>query len=228
MYNARPGLLIGFHGCDRSRQQLLLQNSSRIPMSTESYEWLGHGFYFWENNYDRAFEWAKEKKAQNIIDEPAVIGAVIDLMYCCDLLDSHFIKMVAKHFDSFRNSYELLGMQIPKNRNIPSDPHEDELLRYRDCAIIQYMHQAIRKTYIADITEKGYSAGKFFDSVRGVFTEGDEAFEGAGFSAKSHIQICIRNPNCIKGFFTKREEIDFILQETGLDPTYSKYANEPL
>jgi hypothetical protein len=27
--------------------------------------------------------------------------------------------------------------------------------------------------------------------------------------AKSHIQICIRNLNCIKGFFLPRQEIDF-------------------
>lgn len=122
MYNARPGLLIGFHGCDQSRQQLLLNNSTRIPMSTESYEWLGHGFYFWENNYERALQWAADKKAEIKIDEPAVIGAVIDLMYCCDLLDSHFITLIAKHFDSLRKDYALLGTPIPKNKDIASDP----------------------------------------------------------------------------------------------------------
>jgi len=40
-----------------------------------------------------------------------------------------------------------------------------------------------------------------FDSIRGVFTEGGPAFDGAGLFAKSHIQICIRKPNCIQGFF---------------------------
>lgn len=27
----------------------------------------------------------------------------------------------------------------------------------------------------------------------------------AGFTEKNHIQICIRNPNCIKSFFLPRE-----------------------
>ena len=46
-----------------------------------------------------------------------------------------------------------------------------------------------------------------FDSIRGVFFEGDELYPGAGFKEKDHIQICIRNPNCIKGYFLPRELI---------------------
>ena len=44
-----------------------------------------------------------------------------------------------------------------------------------------------------------------FDSVRGVFWEGKELYKNAGFREKDHIQICIRNPNCIKGYFLPRE-----------------------
>jgi hypothetical protein len=43
------------------------------------------------------------------------------------------------------------------------------------------------------------------------FTEGGPAFDGSGLSAKSHVQICIRNPNCIKGFFLPRRESTFPL-----------------
>ncbi|MEI9921409.1 MAG: hypothetical protein WDO14_21880 [Bacteroidota bacterium] len=60
---------------------------------------------------------------------------------------------------------------------------------------------------------KKHTSLKLFDSVHGAFLEGGEAFPGAGISAKGHIQICIRNPNCIKGFFTKREEVDFFQNE---------------
>jgi hypothetical protein len=45
-----------------------------------------------------------------------------------------------------------------------------------------------------------------FDSVRGVFIEGQPLYPGAGFHDKNHIQICIRNPNCIKGLFLPRDE----------------------
>jgi hypothetical protein len=44
-----------------------------------------------------------------------------------------------------------------------------------------------------------------YDSVKGVFWEGDELYPNAGFREKDHIQICVRNPNCIKGYFLPRE-----------------------
>jgi hypothetical protein len=191
----------------------LLADPSKIPMSTESYEWLGHGFYFWENNYDRAYEWALDKQHRGKIKYPTVIGAVLDLMYCCDLLDKHFIDTVAAYFRSLQQDYALIGREVPANKDLDSDPHQDKLLRFRDCAAIQYMHNSLKKDYQNEVKDKSYSMIKLFESVRGVFPEGGAAFDGAGFKAKSHIQICIRNPNCIKGFFEPRKEIDFIARE---------------
>jgi len=43
------------------------------------------------------------------------------------------------------------------------------------------------------------------DSVHGIFNEGEELYPNAGFREKDHIQICVRNPNCIKGFFLPRK-----------------------
>jgi hypothetical protein len=60
-----------------------------------------------------------------------------------------------------------------------------------------------------EIKEKGYSELSRFDTARGVFTEGGPAFEGAGIQTKNHIQICIRNENCIKGFFIPRRTSKF-------------------
>lgn len=41
-----------------------------------------------------------------------------------------------------------------------------------------------------------------------MFTEGKPLYPGAGFHEKSHIQICVRNPNCIKGYFRILEPLD--------------------
>lgn len=63
-------------------------------------------------------------------------------------------------------------------------------MRDLDCAVIQQIHDYNR------------SMGKtMYDSVRGVFPEGGEVYPGSGFVDKTHIQICIVNPNCIKGYF---------------------------
>ena len=43
-----------------------------------------------------------------------------------------------------------------------------------------------------------------YDSVRGVFWEGKPLYPNAGFAEKNHIQICVCNPNCIKGYFLPR------------------------
>jgi len=61
MYNVRPNLLIGFHGCDLDICNSLLNNPNKIRQSEKPYDWLGHGVYFWENNYERALHWAKKK-----------------------------------------------------------------------------------------------------------------------------------------------------------------------
>jgi len=79
------------------------------------------------------------------------------------------------------------------------------------------MHELIRKEAGRQIKSDRHTSLKLFDSVRGVFPEGGEAYPGSSFSAKSHIQICIRNSNCIKRFFVKREEIDFLKQKFPAD-----------
>ena len=46
---------------------------------------------------------------------------------------------------------------------------------------------------------------KSYDSVRGVFVEGSPVYENSGIMNKTHIQICVTNPNCIKGYFRPLE-----------------------
>jgi hypothetical protein len=177
---------------------------------------LGHGLYFWENNYDRALEWANYKKKRGAIDEPAVIGAVLYLGHCCDFLDKRYIMLLASYFENMKLKYGQLGKELPQNKDLKHDIHKDKLLRNLDCAAIEYMHAKIMKQVKKDTTIKEFSEFRIFDSTRSVFTEGGPAFEGARLFEKSHIQICIRNPNCIQGFFMPRKEIDFVdwLQKT--------------
>jgi hypothetical protein len=82
---------------------------------------------------------------------------------------------------------------MPTNRTIGNS--KDLLLRDLNRAVIENLHQ---QRALNNLTP--------FDSVRGVFTEGKPLYDGAGFHEKNHIQICIRNPNCIKGYFVPRLE----------------------
>jgi hypothetical protein len=209
MYDVRPNTIIGFHGCDLSVRNKLVNNPDEIIISRERYDWLGHGMYFWENNYDRALEWAEERVKTGKYKQAAVLGAVLQIGRCCDFLDSKYTSLVARYYEATRQEYEKMGRTLPKNADIREDEHHDKLLRLLDCTIIENMHKLIKESHDNDMAAAGHSFAPIFDSTRGAFYEGGPAFEGAGISKKSHIQVCIRNMNCIKGFFIPRQEINF-------------------
>jgi len=193
MYSTRSNLILGFHGCELSEQKKLIDDPSYVRLSKNSYDWLGHGMYFWENNPERALLWAEQKKKAGTLKEPAVVGAVLSLGKCLDLLDSAYIDLLKKSYQLFKIDAEKLDKPIPKNVNHLSDAGKDRVLRYLDCAVIEYTHSFLK-------SQKEVP----FDSVRAAFIEGEPIYPGAGFNEKTHIQICIINSNCIKGFFKPR------------------------
>jgi hypothetical protein len=212
MYDNRSNLIIGFHGCDKQAAAALITNPNIIKISKEPYDGLGHGMYFWENNQERAMQWAVERQLRRKRDvaDAAVIGAVIQLGYCCDLLDSRFTNLLRTYYMKMKEAYNKTGTPLPINRDMSTDPHKNKLLRVLDCTVIEYMHDYIEKQCKESKKEKGFSELKIFDSTRGVFMEGAPVYEGAEIFEKTHIQICIRNSNCIKGFFLPRQEIEFL------------------
>lgn len=40
-----------------------------------------------------------------------------------------------------------------------------------------------------------------YDTVRGLFWEGEPLYDNAGVRQGNHIQICVRDPDCILGYF---------------------------
>lgn len=209
MYNKRPNLMLGFHGCDESVRNELVKNPNSVKKSQEIFDWLGNGFYIWENNYERALKWAEDKKQRGSLTAPSVVGVVYQLDHCLDFTDSAFIDILSTYYNLMKDDLFSIGKELPQNKNLSHDKYKDLILRELDCAVIEYLHQKMGEKIKEDISLKKYSELKHFDSTRGVFTEGGPAFDGAGIQTKNHIQICIRNLNCIKGFFIPRKEIKF-------------------
>lgn len=172
MYHHRTNLIIGFHGCDKSVRDQLLNLPNKIQKSEKPYDWLGNGVYFWENNYERALSWAQDKKARNEIKEPTVIGAVLHLGNCLDLMDSKYIEMLKVYYELMNESYQKIGKELPNNKDSKKDIHLEKILRELDCAVIEFMHDEILSQIVSDKTKHGYSKFELFDSTRGVFTEG--------------------------------------------------------
>lgn len=89
MYSNKPSFVFGFHGTDKEIALKILNQEDEISQSENEYDWLGNGTYFWENNYERAMQYAVEasKRKDSKIKTPFVLGSIIDLGNCFDLLD---------------------------------------------------------------------------------------------------------------------------------------------
>jgi len=72
-------------------------------------------------------------------------------------------------------------------------PVNSDKNRALDCAVINYIHQTNK--------DEGLPA---YDTIRCAFPEGNAAYPGAMITSKLHIQLCVCNPNCIKGYFLPR------------------------
>ena len=196
MYTTRSSIILAFHGCDESLVDEILLGKKTLEQSKNKYDWLGNGIYFWENSPSRALEFANElHKSPNIkkepIKNPSVIGAVINLGHCLDLLDYQNLVFLKDSYSLLSTSMDGIGKKLPENK--PLNHSGDLILKELDCAVIESMHRIIEINNLIP-----------FDSIRGVFWEGEEIYPNAGFREKNHIQICIRNPNCIKGYFKPR------------------------
>lgn len=184
MYDVLPSFVLGFHGCAGRVAEDVFAGRSRLRSSRNAYDWLGHGIYFWENNPRRAEHFVRQRRGKPLSD-PTVVGAVIDLGRCLNLLDHQMIRLVHDAYQGLMESYRAAGEDPPENTG-----GTDRLRRSLDCAVIEYLHLTRQQSGLPP-----------FDTVRGVFLEGDPVYPTAGFHEKAHIQICVRSPRCVKGYF---------------------------
>jgi hypothetical protein len=143
-------------------------------------------------------EWAEWKVERGEYAEAAVVGAVIDLRNCLDLVSRDDLSLLNAAHHSFIRVQKKAGLPIPKNRSAKGQPNADRVLRYLDCAVFRHLHS------ILDAQPADGRIIEPFDTVRGMFTEGGRLYAGSGFRKKSHTQIAVRNDQCIRGLFFPR------------------------
>ena len=108
---------------------------------------------------------------------------------CLNLSDYGCTQALGKAYDLLKYESENAEIELPQNSGKNNKP-----LRRLDCAVIERFHKMN-----SALNRREY------DSVRGIFVEGNAIYPNSGIFAKTHIQICVRNPNCIKGYFTPKE-----------------------
>jgi hypothetical protein len=103
--------VIGYHACLKEVADRLLLQDEPFKPSANQWDWLGHGVYFWEFGHQRAYDWATEWP--KLKDEDfAVVGAIIQLGECLDLLDTDHTKRLA----TFAEQYQRDMGPLPENR----------------------------------------------------------------------------------------------------------------
>lgn len=197
LYTRQPNFVFGFHGCDLLVQQKVINGHAPLLPSENSYDWLGHGIYFWESNPKRALEFAQmltehPERGSGHIKQPAVIGAIIDLGHCLNLMESSSLSILKFIYHLLADECVAVGEQLPDNIS-PNPSSDDLIMRKLDCAVIQRLHRFLNE-----------NGDLLYHTVRGLFFEGKELYPHAGFREQNHIQICVCNPNCIKGYFLPR------------------------
>lgn len=169
-------IVIGYHACTEEFARDLLLGTRPIrdwTPSTNEWDWLGHGSYFWEHSLERALRWGREKFAPGGA-APAVLGAVIQLGRCFDLLNEAITAILAKSYRELEQAYQEASLPLPKNRG------RDWKRRELDCLVLNDCLKRLKAT----VPE--------YDTVRGAFLEGDPVYPGAGFSQEAHLQIAVR------------------------------------
>lgn len=177
--------IIAYHGCDAEVAEHLLRGEP-FKKSQNSYDWLGEGVYFWEYGADRALKFAQDQKRRGRLQRPAVVGALIQLGRCFDLMDTRFTDELPSAFDMLKKLHDAQQRALPEN----AGKTPDKLLRHRDCAVLNF--------YLSWLVQH---RGDSYDTVRCGFVEGPPAFEGSGIRHRSHVQIAVRNPACVVGVF---------------------------
>ena len=183
-----PQIIFGYHGCDRSIGEAVLLGKEKLRPSTNPYDWLGSGLYFWENSYSRALQWAKEAKknpklVKGEVKDPFVLGALIVAGNCFNLMDAGCNEIIKNAYNAYFVSHKEDVLPANKGK-----------LRNLDCFMVNHT-----------ITWAKEQFGQEFDTVRGTFIEGNPVYPESGFYEQTHIQICVRNTDCIVGYFRPEE-----------------------
>jgi hypothetical protein len=182
-------IVLGYHGCNTPEAadfgRLLLDGKTKINNwrpSANDYDWLGQGIYFWEHSPERAQEWAGPNGV--------VIGAIIQLGSCLDLTDLKYTSLLRSAYQNVAELFEKQGRELPKNGG------RDLKLRKLDCLIINH--------FVSVMGDKEVGGGETvfqYQTIRCPFEEGEEVFPGSMLKMQTHIQIAVRDPDCIVGVF---------------------------
>lgn len=209
-------LVLAYHGCDVTLRDKLVSGRAVLKPSSNSYDWLGNGSYFFEGDAERALLFAEASNAhpdmrytREPIATPAVVGAVLDVSRWLDMTTQEGISHYRSGYQSLTAAYEKSGKEMPENR-AASEEDSDVILRELDREVFNMVHaqREIQQKKWLEAQARGEPTDLLptppFQAVRAAFSQGKPVARSSAFSAHSHVQIALRDSSCIKGWFLPR------------------------
>ncbi|HUO08184.1 MAG TPA: hypothetical protein VM008_07795 [Phycisphaerae bacterium] len=105
--------VIAYHGTSTETAERLVAGEAFDPSKNDD-DWFGSGIYFWEYAPKQAWWWAEKFKKKK---SPAVVGAIIRLGNCLDLLDPENVRVLQAFQREMVAEWKNLGVAIPNNGN---------------------------------------------------------------------------------------------------------------
>jgi len=176
--------VIGYHGTDAQTAERLVAGES-FKISEADDEWFGSGYYFWEHAYKQAWWWARDHKKHSA---PAVVGAVIRLGNCFDLVDPVNVLVFRAFLDEMVKDLNANDLRVPKNVRTH---------RNLDCAVFNHLYNEFKE------------AKKPLDTARAVYVptgSKKRVCKGSWLSEETHIQLCVRTETSILAVWHVRED----------------------
>lgn len=182
-------LLLAYHGCDvTTRDDLISRRINMLDPSRNTYDWLGPGIYFFENDLRRAMNFATESAAhparmytRRPIATPAAVGAVICVNSCLDMSNQTGLN----EFSLVLSALQQTGSTLASND--VSNP----LLRRLNNQVFATMH-ALRAA----------DGNDAYDMIRSAFVQGAPLGDAhSGFNQDNHVQLAVLNAETIVGWF---------------------------
>ena len=117
MSYSQPFQVECFYSCDKNLAMSVLMGKKNLNKSTNPWDWLGNGVYFWEQNPSRALEYAIENSKGNQFNKvkigtPFVLGAIVELGECLNLVDQDGIQIVEEAYKGLEKTINEANLII--------------------------------------------------------------------------------------------------------------------
>lgn len=185
-----PRIVRAFHGTTLSSARAILSGNSPFRPSANAHDWLGHGIYFFEESQTLALDWAirrvREAASAGNVEEPAVIGADLQLDDCLDLASADWGPALGLIHQ------KLAGTVQPQHGPVVTTAAGSQLvladkpmpgntfaLNFTDCAVVDALVQDQRRL------------GRRITSKRSAFAYGSQLYQNSYLLSGTHVQIAV-------------------------------------